>query len=64
MLCKTFSYEVQVQVNVPTLSPNGIVSIRSTRSDGMELIPLDPVKLLTKATVELGEVNEDVIVNI
>ena len=57
VLCKTVSYEVQV--NVPALSPNGIVSIRSTRSGEMELIPLDPAKLLTKATVELGEVNED-----
>ena len=55
VLCKTVSYEI----TVPSLSSNGIVSISSKPTDEIELIPLDPVNLLTMAADDLGEINED-----
>lgn len=56
VLCKTISYEV----TVPSLSPNGIVSITSKSTDEMELIPLDPVNLLSTATDGSGQINDNI----
>lgn len=55
-LSGTVSYEV----TVPSLSPTGIVTISSKHRDDMELLPLDPVNLLTPTTEGLGEVNENI----
>ena len=55
-LSGTVSYEA----TVPSLSPTGIVAISSKHRDDMELLPLDPVNLLTPTTEGLGEVNENI----
>ena len=56
VFCKTVSY----QVTGPSLSPNGITPSNFQSTDEMELLPLDPVTLLTAATNGCGEINQNI----